>query len=124
MQRVAVVPERHPAVGRHVVHVDVLVKHHHQLALGVNHHQNLLLVHRLDHLAHVAALLLKMLELLAQHSNLGVQLVPLRLQTDDTGQVFSLHQLRCGASCLAIPGACEHSGACLSQSEAAPQSAR
>ena len=37
MQRVAVVPERHPAVGRHVVHVDVLVKHHHQLALGVNH---------------------------------------------------------------------------------------
>ena len=55
MQRVAVVPERHPAVGRHVVHVDVLVKHHHQLALGVNHHQNLLLVHRLDHLAHIAA---------------------------------------------------------------------
>ena len=72
MQRVAVVPERHPAVGRHVVHVDVLVKHHHQLALGVNHHQNLLLVHRLDHLAHIAALLLQMLQLFAEHPDLRI----------------------------------------------------
>ena len=72
MQRVAVVPERHPAVGRHVVHVDVLVKHHHQLTLGVNHHQNLLLVHGLDHLAHVAALLLQMLQLFAEHPDLRI----------------------------------------------------
>ena len=72
MQRVAVVPERHPAVGRHVVHVDVLVKHHHQLALVVNHHQNLILVHRLDHLAHIAALLLQMLQLFAEHPDLRI----------------------------------------------------
>ena len=80
MQRVAVVPERHPAVGRHVVHVDVLVQVHHELALGVNLDQHLLLVHGLHHLAHITALLLQMLQLFAEHSDLRIQLISLSLK--------------------------------------------
>ena len=40
----------------------------------------LLLVHGLDHLAHVTALLLEKRQLLSQHAHLRVQLVPLGLQ--------------------------------------------
>ena len=81
VQGVAVIPQRHPAVGSDVIDVNILVDVDDKLSLGVNLHEHLLLVHGLHHLANVAALLLKMLKLLTKHSHLGVQLVPLSLQT-------------------------------------------
>ena len=80
MESVTVIPEGDSTVGSHVVDVDVLVKVHDKLALGMDLDQHLLLVHRLHHLAHVAALLLQVLQLLPQHPHLGIQLIPLSLQ--------------------------------------------
>merc|ERR1719220_3384143 len=80
VQGVAVIPQCHPAVGGDVIDVNVLVDIDDKLALRVNLHQHLLLVHWLHHLDNIAALLLKVLELLAKHSHLGVQLVPLGLE--------------------------------------------
>ena len=87
-----------PAVGGDVIDVNVLVDIDNKLSLRVNLHQHLLLVHGLNHLhryrqdttnlkelgfghlADVAALLLKVLELLTKHSHLCVELVSLSLQ--------------------------------------------
>ena len=82
VESVAVIPERDSAVGSHIVDVNVLVKIHNKLALGMDLHQDLLLVHGLDHLAHVAALLLQVLQLFPQHSHLGIQLISLSLQVN------------------------------------------
>lgn len=57
MQRIAVVSERNSAVCRDVCDVNVLVDVDDKLALGMNLDQHLLLVHHLDNLADVGALL-------------------------------------------------------------------
>ena len=82
MKSVAVIPESHSAVGSHIIDVDVLVKVHNKLALGMDLDQDLLLVHGLDHLADVAALLLQVLQLLPQHPHLGIELIPLSLKVN------------------------------------------
>ena len=55
---VGVVSQGDPAVGGDVVDVNVLVDVDDKLALGVNLHQNLLLVHRFHNFADVRPLLL------------------------------------------------------------------
>ena len=58
VQQVAVVLECHARIRRYLGYVDVLVDVDHELALRVHLDEHLLLVHRLDDLAHVRALLL------------------------------------------------------------------
>ena len=81
MQGVAVIPQRHSAVGRHVVNVDILVDVNDEFALRVDLDEDLLLVHGLDDLPDIAALFLQQLQLLSQKAHCkrdGVSVTGLR----------------------------------------------
>lgn len=94
MEGVAIVAEGHPAIGRDIVDVNVLVEIDHELSLGMDLDQDLLLVHGLDHFAHVGSLLLEQLELLAQHAHFGVELVALSLKPTQILVLFRHGQLQ------------------------------
>lgn len=68
MQSVTLVAESNPGIGCDVIDVDVLVDVDDEFSFGMDFDQNLLLVHRLHHLANVGTLLLEKLELFSQHS--------------------------------------------------------